>query len=40
MTVKIDPKHPDDIEIAQLEPDSSGKGQYYRALRLHRVAAE
>jgi hypothetical protein len=40
MKVKIDPKHPNDIEVVQLEPDSSGKGQYLRVLRLHREPAE
>jgi hypothetical protein len=40
MKVTTDPKHPDDIDVVRIEPDSSGKGQHYWALRLHRQSAE
>jgi hypothetical protein len=36
----IDPKRPDDIEVIRIEPDSSGKGQHYWSLRLHRQDVE
>jgi hypothetical protein len=40
MRVDIDPKHPNDIQVIQIEPADDGKGQYYRRLRLHRVPVE
>lgn len=40
LSVPIDPKHPNDIDVTRIEPASDGTGQHYYKLRLHREPAE